>query len=106
MPLFTDIKFVVQMMTGIGVRECEHVSEMNQVESSIHECVDCKEAGTRWVHLRMCMTCGYVGCCDSSPLTHMRAHVESTGHPIARSIEGKESWLWCYPHERLIRRKM
>ena len=106
MPLSTTVKFVIQMLTGIGVHECEHVDQMNPVEPSSDECAGCKAAGTKWVHLRMCMTCGYVGCCDSSPLRHMRTHIEQTGHPIARSIEGNESWLWCYPHKRLVRRKL
>lgn len=106
MPLSTTVKFVVQMLTGIGVQECEHMGEITPVEPSTHECAECRAAGARWVHLRMCMTCGFVGCCDSSPLMHMRAHAEQTGHPIIRSIEGKESWLWCYPHERLVRPKL
>lgn len=105
MPLSTTAKFVVQMLTGIGIEECEHVAEIRQIEPSGHECPACKEAGERWVHLRMCMSCGYIGCCDSSPSMHMRAHAEQTGHPIIRSIEGRESWLWCYSHERLVRRK-
>lgn len=61
MPTFTPLKFIGQMLTGIGIHECEHVSEMNPVEALTHECADCKAAGAKWVHLRMCMTCGYVG---------------------------------------------
>lgn len=107
MALATNLKFVAQMLTGLGVRDCEHVGQLGNVEPpSIPECDDCKAAGTDWVHVRMCMSCGYVGCCDSSSLAHMRAHAGSTGHPLARSIEGKESWVWCYPHERLVRRRL
>jgi uncharacterized UBP type Zn finger protein len=50
----------------------------------------------RWVHLRMCLACGHVGCCDSSPGKHATRHFETTGHPLMRSIERGESWLWCY----------
>jgi uncharacterized UBP type Zn finger protein len=58
--------------------------------------------GERWVHLRMCLTCGLVGCCDSSPNHHASAHHASTGHPIARSVEPGESWRWCYVDEELV----
>lgn len=104
MSLRNTLKFVGQMLTGVGVRGCDHMKEIASIEPSTRECAACLAAGVRWVHLRMCMTCGYAGCCDSSPLTHMRAHVDETGHPIVRSIEGNESWLWCYPHDRLVRR--
>ncbi len=107
MGLVTNLKFVAQMITGIGVEDCEHVDQISEVEPpSTTDCADCKAAGADWVHVRMCMTCGYVGCCDSSKLAHMRAHAQAMDHAIARSIEGNESWLWCYPHERLVRRKL
>jgi uncharacterized UBP type Zn finger protein len=106
-PFRTTLKFAGQFLSGIGVHECEHVSEMISVEPpDARECAGCRAAGKKWVHLRMCMTCGYVGCCESSSLSHMRAHAEQTGHPIARSIERWESWLWCYKHERLVRRRL
>jgi len=104
--LRSNLKFVGQYLTGIGVTECEHVKEIADVSPTVRECMRCKEEGTRPVHLRMCMTCGFVGCCDSSEMPHMRAHALETGHPIARSIEGDESWLWCFPHERLVRRRL
>ncbi len=59
-------------------------------------CEDCLAAGTRWMHLRMCRTCGKVGCCDSSPMRHARAHAAHSGHPIVRSLEPGENWSWCY----------
>ena len=52
--------------------------------------------GGRWVHLRMCMTCGHVGCCDSSPAKHATAHFHSVGHPLVQSYEPGEDWWWCY----------
>ncbi len=59
-------------------------------------CVDCLAEGTTWVHLRTCLTCGHVGCCDSSPRRHATAHHEATGHPVIRSAEPGESWRWCF----------
>jgi uncharacterized UBP type Zn finger protein len=105
MHLKSSLKFVGQYLTGIGLKDCEHLDQVTSIEPQTHECADCVSAGAKWVHLRMCMTCGYVGCCETSSLNHMRGHVEESGHPLARSIEGKESWIWCYPHERLVRRR-
>ncbi|RAY14308.1 hypothetical protein DPM19_15145 [Actinomadura craniellae] len=65
-------------------------------------CAECLSAGTRWVHLRRCLTCGQVGCCDSSPRRHATAHHEATGHPLVESAEPGEDWAWCYPDELLI----
>lgn len=107
MGLATNLKFVAQILTGLGVSDCEHVDQIHDVEPPpTRDCDDCTAVGAKWVHVRMCMSCGYVGCCDSSDLAHMRAHAGSTDHPLARSIEGDESWVWCYPHERLIRRRL
>ena len=61
-------------------------------------CGDCLRIGSSWVHLRLCLTCGHVGCCDSSTHQHARAHAGAMGHPIVRSFEPGESWRWCYPH--------
>lgn len=54
-----------------------------------------------WAHLRMCLECGFVGCCDSSPHRHADAHAAETGHPVMRSVEPGETWRWCYVHGRL-----
>ncbi|MCW3014124.1 MAG: hypothetical protein JWO02_1216 [Solirubrobacterales bacterium] len=59
-------------------------------------CEDCLLTGGRWLHLRLCLTCGYVGCSDSSPGRHARAHALADGHPIVRSLEPGEDWRWCY----------
>ena len=59
-------------------------------------CVECESSGGWWLHLRRCALCGHVGCCDSSPSQHARAHADSTGHPVARSFEPGEDWLWNY----------
>lgn len=75
---------------------CEHVSEIQQVKPSAEGCEDCLKMGGRWVHLRLCESCGHVGCCDSSPNTHATKHFRETGHPIVRSFEPGEDWGYCY----------
>jgi Zn-finger in ubiquitin-hydrolases and other protein len=65
-------------------------------------CQDCIAAGTRWVHLRLCLTCGHVGCCDSSPMKHASAHAQTPGHEIVQSFEPGENWRWCYVHEKYV----
>ena len=66
------------------------------VEPSGTGCADCLANGTWWVHLRLCLTCGKVGCCDESPNRHARAHFRTESHPIIRSFEPDESWVWCF----------
>jgi uncharacterized UBP type Zn finger protein len=68
------------------------VIELPQLEG----CEECLEIGGSWVHLRMCLTCGKVGCCDSSPNRHASAHFQEEGHPLVRSAEPGEDWVWCY----------
>jgi uncharacterized UBP type Zn finger protein len=63
------------------------------------ECDECVKLGDSWVHLRMCVACGKVGCCDNSPNRHATAHFKETGHPLIRSAEPYELWLWCYLDE-------
>lgn len=63
------------------------------------ECEDCVREGSRWVHLRLCLSCGKVACCDSSPRRHATAHFRESDHPVIRSAEPGETWRWCYVHE-------
>ena len=65
-------------------------------------CAECMKLGSPWVHLRLCLTCGHVGCCDSSPLRHARLHAHSAGHPIVQSFEPDENWRWCYIDEAFV----
>jgi len=65
-------------------------------------CEECVILGTPWVHLRQCLTCGAILCCDSSPMRHARAHASAAGHVIVRSIEPGESWRWCYADEQFV----
>ena len=76
---------------------CGHLEMIRRVAPSAPGCVDCLEAGRRdWVHLRLCQTCGHVGCCDSSPGRHASKHYLAAGHPVVRSFEPGEGWFWCY----------
>jgi Zn-finger in ubiquitin-hydrolases and other protein len=65
-------------------------------------CEECLRAGSAWVHLRLCLTCGHVGCCDSSPNRHARLHAHTVAHPIIQSFEPGEDWRWCYFDEALV----
>ena len=75
---------------------CSHLDQAEDVEPSGDGCVECLASGDRWVHLRLCETCGHVGCCDSSPNKHATAHFHTTGHPLVQSFEPGENWWWCY----------
>ncbi len=76
--------------------DCSHLDQIHDVTPSAAGCEDCLRTGDWWVHLRMCLTCGHVGCCDSSPNGHATAHVGETDHPIVQSREPGETWIWCY----------
>jgi hypothetical protein len=80
---------------------CTHLDQIAVLElpESIAGCEECLATGGTWVHLRMCQTCGTIGCCDSSPSRHASKHAEAAGHPIARSAEPGEEWSWCYVDE-------
>lgn len=86
---------------------CEHVREEmpRHVERPTPGCKECLEMGSRWVHLRICLTCGHVGCCDSSPNRHATKHFHATHHPIVTSGEPGETWAYCYEDEALLSRR-
>ncbi|MCO8575511.1 UBP-type zinc finger domain-containing protein [Burkholderia multivorans] len=75
---------------------CTHLGEARILTTGKNYCEACVMSGSRWVHLRLCLTCGHVGCCDSSPNRHASRHFRQTGHLLARSIEPGERWIWCY----------
>ena len=80
--------------------DCSHLDQIEpEVTPSGDGCVDCLREGGRWVHLRMCRSCGHVGCCDSSPSRHASAHATQPGHQVVSSFEPDEDWLWCYADE-------
>lgn len=80
--------------------QCGHLDALCDALPSLHPsgpgCEECLASGGRWVHLRMCQSCGHVGCCDSSPGRHATAHHAATRHPVVRSFEPGEEWFWCY----------
>lgn len=81
---------------------CTHLSEIREVTPSAQGCEGCLKMGSGWVHLRICRTCGHVGCCDSSPNQHASKHFQESAHPIVQSFEPGEHWLWCYVDEVFI----
>ncbi|MEV7406080.1 UBP-type zinc finger domain-containing protein [Streptomyces sp. NPDC091267] len=103
-----------QIMTGYRVafdagrpegRACGHLDNDAAAESvapAASGCTECVRAGAPWAHLRLCLTCGHVGCCDSSRGKHAAAHAAETGHPLARSLEKGEDWAWCYQDELFL----
>jgi uncharacterized UBP type Zn finger protein len=76
--------------------ECTHLNQIKVTHTNKEYCEDCVKTGDSWVHLRMCLTCGHVGCCDSSPNRHATKHFLAVDHPLIRSIEPGETWTWCY----------
>jgi hypothetical protein len=84
--------------------QCTHLDQVRVLElpDSVAGCEECLKLGTRWVHLRMCQTCGHIGCCDNSPMKHATAHNHESGHPIIRSAEPGETWSWCYVDELMM----
>ena len=87
---------IIDPPTDIDSDICNHADKMNPVSASAEGCEDCLKTGDSWVHLRICMTCGHVGCCESSKNKHAFKHYHETGHPIVRSMEPGEYWAWCY----------
>ncbi len=79
--------------------ECTHLDEIQDVKPKTKGCEECLKTGSSWVHLRLCLICGHVGCCDSSPNKHATKHFHKTHHPIIRSFEPGEGWGWCYVDE-------
>ena len=77
---------------------CTHLETITVTElpDPVAGCEECLASGGRWVHLRMCQSCGHIGCCDSSPGKHASAHARTTEHPIVRSAESGEDWSYCY----------
>ena len=84
-------------MTG-----CQHVDQIRDVRPNTAGCEECLRTGGGWVSLRLCLTCGHVGCCDESPGKHATQHFREIGHPIVQAIEGWENWRWCYEDEVFV----
>jgi uncharacterized UBP type Zn finger protein len=80
---------------------CTHLEQVQitRLPESVEGCEECLKMGGKWLHLRICLECGQVGCCDSSPNRHASAHAHASGHPIIRSLEPGETWSWCFTDE-------
>lgn len=96
-----DTEKTVNLIVHDG-QGCAHASAVRPVRPSAPGCEDCLRTGARWVHLRLCMTCGHVGCCDSSPNKHATGHFHQTHHPVMRSLEPGEEWGWCFVDEQAL----
>jgi uncharacterized UBP type Zn finger protein len=85
----------------MSATQCDHLDQIavTEIPEQIAGCEECLKIDGRWLHLRMCATCGQIGCCDSSPNRHASRHAAQAGHPIARSAEPGETWSWCYLDE-------
>ncbi len=81
------------------MKTCTHRDHIKDVQPHTRGCEECLAMGDSWVHLRMCLECGHVGCCDSSKNKHATRHFRATNHPIMRSIERGEDWMWCFVDE-------
>ncbi len=81
---------------------CRHLSTIAVVHPSARGCEECLRIGSKWVHLRLCRTCGHVGCCDQSPHRHATKHFQKTQHPIIEGYDPPEGWGWCYIDEVFI----
>jgi uncharacterized UBP type Zn finger protein len=84
---------------------CTHLDHVHitQLPEQVDGCEDCLATGGKWLHLRICLECGHVGCCDDSPNRHATEHAHSSEHPIIRSLQPGEDWSWCYIDELAMR---
>jgi monovalent cation:H+ antiporter-2, CPA2 family len=81
---------------------CSHLDAIAAVVPTSRRCEACVAVGDTWVELRMCLTCGLVGCCDAPPNRHASSHWRRSGHPVIRSVEPGEAWRWCYPDGEFV----
>lgn len=96
-------QLVAVELDGVTPTTCVHLDDLGDPTPRTPQgCEECLATGGRWVHLRLCRTCGHVGCCDSSPGTHATKHFHATKHPVMRSFEPGEDWSWCYEDEALL----
>lgn len=84
-------------------RSCSHLDQIRDVAPRTPQgCEECLITGDTWVHLRLCLTCGHVACCDSSKNKHATRHYRQTGRPLVASYQPGEAWIWCYPDQLLM----
>ncbi len=82
--------------------KCAHLDQIKKVKPSTKGCEECLKTGDTWVELRLCLTCGHVGCCDSSKNKHATKHFHTSNHPIIQSIQPSEDWRWCFVDEAYV----
>ncbi|HEX8250755.1 MAG TPA: cation:proton antiporter [Pyrinomonadaceae bacterium] len=99
---FVNTEKAVEFKPQIDESVCRHLTEIRPVFPSADGCEDCLRIGDSWVHLRICLSCGHTGCCDSSKNKHAAAHFHQCAHPIIKSLEKGENWAWCYPDETYL----
>lgn len=99
---FIDTEKAVEFKPQIDESVCAHLTQIRRVFPSADGCEDCLRIGDSWVHLRICLSCGHTGCCDSSKNKHAAAHFQQCAHPIIKSLEKGENWAWCYPDETYL----
>jgi len=83
-------------------QHCEHVDGVRQVTPATNGCEECLALGAQWNELRVCLSCGHVGCCEDSEHAHALQHFNATGHPLIAAFERGEDWSWCYVHRRYV----
>jgi uncharacterized UBP type Zn finger protein len=81
---------------------CTHLEDLEEVTPHTQGCEECLQSGSSWVHLRLCLSCGHVGCCDSSPNKHATAHFHGTNHPVTQSFQPGEDWMYCYEDDLVM----
>jgi uncharacterized UBP type Zn finger protein len=81
---------------------CSHTGHIKKVKPHTRGCEECLKTGDTWVHLRLCLECGHVGCCDSSKNKHATRHFQASKHPVMQSIEAGEHWKWCFVDEMIV----
>jgi CPA2 family monovalent cation:H+ antiporter-2 len=99
---FIDTEKAVEFKPQVNESVCGHLKQIRSVFPSADGCEDCLRIGDSWVHLRVCLSCGHTGCCDSSKNKHATAHFKECDHPIIKSLETGENWAWCYPDETYL----
>lgn len=95
----SDCGGIAEQLEEMMQNECSHLDQIKIKQTLTHVCEECVKTGDSWVHLRLCLICGHVGCCDSSKNKHATKHFHKTKHPLIRSIEPGETWMWCYVDE-------
>jgi CPA2 family monovalent cation:H+ antiporter-2 len=99
---FVDTEKAVEFKSKIDESVCGHLKQIRPVFPSADGCEDCLRIGDSWVHLRICLSCGHTGCCDSSKNKHAAAHFQECAHPIIKSLEPGEEWAWCYSDDTYL----